>query len=392
MNKSNGEQHNTFKVLFIEDDEDDYVVIRDLLGEIERADFEIDWVPTYDEGIEMITHGEYDVCLLDYRLGARDGIGFLMERKSTPWTPPIIILTGMGEYGVDMEAMKTGAADYLVKDQINPALLERVIRYSVNRAETLEALRKTRSELEDRVKERTAEIEAACASLKRNSEKLKLFAYSIVHDLKNPATSVYGLTKRLVDLYGDQLPPKMKKYCSNIVQGAEQILSLVENINLLIATKESPLKIESLDLCSILEEIIEEFKDPIQARRISFRGPATVPSIRADRLSMARSLRNLIDNALKYGGKGLSNIEMDVKETEQYFIISVKDDGIGMNIKDTETIFDPFQRSVTSKGTEGTGLGLAILKEIAEKHKGDVWAQTGRGKGITFFVSISKNL
>ena len=83
---------------------------------------------------------------------------------------------------------------------------------------------------------------------------------------------------------------------------------------------------------------------------------------------------------------------MDVKETEQYFIISVKDDGIGMNIKDTETIFDPFQRSVTSKGTEGTGLGLAILKEIAEKHKGDVWAQTGRGKGITFFVSISKNL
>ena len=192
MNRSNGEEHNSFKVLFIEDDEDDYVVIRDLLGEIERADFEIDWVSTYDEGIEMITRGEYDVCLLDYRLGARDGIGFLMERKSSPWTPPIVILTGQGEYGVDMEAMKTGAADYLVKDQINPALLERVIRYSVNRAETMEALRKARSDLEDRVKERTAEIEAAYASLKRNSEKLKLFAYSIVHDLKNPLCIIFA--------------------------------------------------------------------------------------------------------------------------------------------------------------------------------------------------------
>lgn len=381
-----------FKVLLIEDDEDDYVFIRDLLEEIERVDFEIDWVSTYHAGMERITHGEYDVCLLDYRLGARDGIGFIMETKSSRLSVPIIILTGQREYSVDLEAMKTGAADYLVKDQINTDLLERVIRYSVNRAETTEALRKARSELEDRVKERTSELEAAYASLKKSSEKLKLFAYSIVHDLKNPAISVYGLTKRLMDNYGENLPPEMQQHFAHIMQGSEQIFMLVENINLLIATKESPIKIESLDLPAILEEIIGEFKEPLTARHISFQAPALVPTIRADRISLMRCLRNLIDNALRYGGEELSKIEMGIEETNHFFIIFVSDNGIGMKKEDTETIFDPFQRSITSKGTEGTGLGLAIVKEIAEKHKGDVWAQAGAERGMTIFMSISKDL
>ncbi len=387
----NNERH-YFKVLLIEDDEDDYVFIRDLLEEIERVNFELDWVSTYHEGMEKITCGEYDVCLLDYRLGARDGIGFLMEIRSSELTVPIVLLTGQREYGVDLEAMKTGAADYLVKDQINPDLLERVIRYSVNRAKTMEALRKVQSELEERVKERTAELEDAYASLKNSAEKLKLFAYSIVHDLKNPAVSVHRLSKRLTDIHEDHLSPKTKQYCAHIMRGAEQILLLVENINLLIATKESQITIESLDLQNILRDITEEYRDLIQARGISLHSPALFPSLRADRLSVIRCLRNLIDNALKYGGEGLSTIEMDITETERYFIISINDDGIGMNKEDTERVFDPFKRSITSKGTEGTGLGLAIVKEIAEKHKGDVWAQTGREKGITFFMSISKDL
>jgi signal transduction histidine kinase len=392
MRGLNDEQNPYFKVLLIEDDEDDYVLIQDVIEEIENGHFELDWVSTYQEGLEKITQVEYDVCLLDYRLGARNGIGFLMETKSYQLQVPIIILTGQRKYGVDLEAMKSGAADYLVKDQINPDLLERVIRYSVNRAKTTAALQQVQSELEDRVKERTAALEAAYASLKKSSEKFKLFAYSIIHDLKNPAISVYGLTKRLTDVHEDHLTPKMKQYCANIMLGAEQILSLVENINLLIATEESILKFEILDFSRILEDIMVEFKNPIRVRGISFRAPVSVPSIKADRLSMMRCLRNLIDNALKYGGDELTKIEMDLKETEQHFIISLKDDGVGMNKEDTETIFDPFYRSITSKGTEGTGLGLTIVKEIAEKHKGKVWARTGREKGITFYMSISKDL
>lgn len=392
MKGMKGERRTHFKVLLIEDDEDDYVFLRDLLEEIERVDFKLDWVSTYHEGMEKITRGEYDVCLLDYRLGAGDGIGFIMEAKSSRLSVPIIILTGQREYRVDLEAMKTGAADYLVKDQINPDLLERVIRYSVNRAETTEALRKAQSELEVRVKERTAELEAAYVSLKKSSEKLKLFAYSIVHDLKNPAISVYRLTKRLMDVYGDNLTPKMQQHCVHIMQGSEQIFILVENINLLIATKESPLEIERLDLASILEEILEEFRDPILAQGISFQGPTSIPSIRADRLSLIRCLRNLIDNALRYGGERLSKIKMGIEETNHHFIISVNDNGIGMKKEDTETIFDPFQRSITSKGIDGTGLGLAIVKEIAEKHKGDVWARADGERGVTFFMSISRDL
>ncbi len=392
LRKSAHKEHSYLKILLVEDDEDDYVFIRDLLSEIERVHVDLDWVSTYHEGMAKITGGQYDVCLLDYRLGAQDGIGFIAERKSAQSTVPIIILTGQRDYGVDVEAMKTGAADYLIKDQISPDLLERVIRYSVNRAKTTRALQKAQSELEARVKERTAELESAYDSLKKSSEKLKLFAYSIVHDLKNPAISIYGLTKRLIESHQDQLTPRMKQYGAHIMREAEQIVSLVEKINILIATGESPLKIERLDLSDIIADIFQEFKKPLGTRGISFRAPDAFPSVRADRLSVTRCLRNLIDNALKYGGQGMTAIEMDLQETEQSFIISVKDDGMGINASDTETIFDPFQRTINSKGTEGLGLGLAILKEIAEKHKGEVWAETGREKGITFFISISKDL
>ncbi len=381
-----------FKVLLVEDDEDDYVFIRDLLMEMEKADVDLDWVSTYHEGMAKITDRQYDVCLLDYHLGAQDGIAFIAEGQSTLLTVPIIILTGQGDYGVDVEAMRNGAADYLVKDQINPDLLERVIRYTVNRSKTTHALRKAKSELEVRVNERTAELESAYDSLKKSSQELKLFAYSTVHDLKSPAISVYGLTRRLIENFQDQLTPKTKQYVSHIMHGAEQILSLVEKINILIAAKESPLHIERLDPGDIIADIFQEFSQPIGARRISFKTPDSFPPIRADRLSLMRCLRNLIDNTLKYGGEELSTIELNLEEREQYFIISLRDDGIGMNASDTETIFDPFQRSISSKGTEGSGLGLAIVKEIAEKHKGGVWIQTGRKKGITFFMSISKDL
>lgn len=392
MKELNEEKYENFKILLIEDDEDDYVLIRDLLQDVEEKHFELHWVDKYEEGLENIINCGYDACLLDYRLGVDTGIGFIEEIKRANVTIPIIILTGQGGYGVDIKAMKMGAADYLVKDQLSGSLLERVIRYSINRANAVEELKKAQSELEDRVRERTAELEAAYDSLKKKNQDLKLFAYSVIHDLKNPAISVYGLTKRLSDICDAKLSSRINKYCTNILKGSEQILHLIQDINVLISTKESRLEIEDIELHKIIEEIMEEYQDIIDTKNITLVGPITECSIKADRLSMIRCLRNLIDNALKYGGEGLSRIEMDIQETEESFIISVSDDGIGMSSEDTENIFDPFQRSITSKGTQGAGLGLAIVKEIAEKHRGDVRAQNNTGKGVTFFISISKAL
>lgn len=265
---------------------------------------------------------------------------------------------------------------------------------------------KHRDHLEELVDERTNKLKRinellllaikerkqAEKELKESSERIKLFAYSVSHDLKGPSIGIYGLTKLLYKHYNEILDEKGKSYCHQILKASEQIAALVEQINVYISTKEAPLSIEKIKLKEILRMVREEFSTHLNIRQISWREPKYLPEVNADRFSILRVLRNLVDNALKYGGDDLSEIKIGYKESDQYHILSVKDDGVGLRGEDTKKIFRVFMRKITSKGTEGTGLGLAIVKEIAEKHKGKVWVKPGAKKGITFYISISKHL
>ena len=114
--------------------------------------------------------------------------------------------------------------------------------------------------------------------------------------------------------------------------------------------------------------------------------------MRLDKLSITRVMRNLVDNALKYGGEDLHEIRIGYRETDEFHVFSVHDDGVGLKTADDENIFGLFKREKTSQGIQGTGLGLAIVKEIAEQHGGKVWVEPGQEKGTTFSLSISKHL
>jgi PAS domain S-box-containing protein len=226
--------------------------------------------------------------------------------------------------------------------------------------------------------------------LKKSSEKIKLFAYSVSHDLKNPAIATYGLAKLLYKNYQEYLDEKGKNLCDQILKSSEQIAALAEKINFFISTKETTLSIERIKLKEILQMIREEFTVPLNLRQIKWREPEHLPEIKADRLAILRILRNFVDNALKHGGDHLSRIEIGYEESVGYHILSVTDDGKGLEKEETKRIFGWFER--TSGEVKGVGLGLAIVKEIVEQHKGEVWVeQPGPdNKGITFSISISK--
>ncbi|OGW19656.1 MAG: hypothetical protein A2072_01960 [Nitrospirae bacterium GWC1_57_7] len=121
------------RVLLVDDDEDDYIITRDLLAEVKGRQVAMDWVSTFDEAIAAIGRNSHDVYLLDYRLGARSGLELMRESLASGCKAPMILLTGQGDHDVDMEAMKAGAADYLVKSEINAYLLERSIRYAIEK-------------------------------------------------------------------------------------------------------------------------------------------------------------------------------------------------------------------------------------------------------------------
>ncbi len=236
------------------------------------------------------------------------------------------------------------------------------------------------------------DLKQAEEALQENTNKIKLFAYSISHDLKGPAFSIHGLTKRLSRLYGNILDEKGTTYCDQIVKASEQIVGLAENINVYISTKEAPITIENVNLKNLFQMVRDEIAPQLSIRKLKWSQPDYLPEIKADKLAIVRVIRNLVDNALKYGGDELSEIKIGYQESDDSHILSVMDDGIGLKTEDSKEIFDTFKRTQTSRGIEGAGLGLAIVKEIAERHAGKTWMKPGSERGINFSVSISKNL
>lgn len=122
-----------WRVLLVDDDPDDQVLIRDIVRTMGCA---FDWADRYDTGLERLAQCQYDVCLIDYRLGDRDGLVFIRENLARGCQVPMILLTGQGDLRIDMQAMEAGAVDYLEKGHVDLAILERSIRYAIDRKQT----------------------------------------------------------------------------------------------------------------------------------------------------------------------------------------------------------------------------------------------------------------
>lgn len=157
------------RVLLIEDDPDDYILTRDLLSDVPGGKLDLEWARDFDAGLEALKRCEHDVCLLDHRLGKGDGLKILRDRACQGCRAPVILLTGLGDRELALQALDAGAADYLVKDKIDAFALERSIRYALQQ-------KKHADELEQKVADRTAELQRLNAELRSSEERYRLIA------------------------------------------------------------------------------------------------------------------------------------------------------------------------------------------------------------------------
>ncbi|MBI4772732.1 MAG: GAF domain-containing sensor histidine kinase [Deltaproteobacteria bacterium] len=234
------------------------------------------------------------------------------------------------------------------------------------------------------------ELQQKIQRLEELNETVTLFAYAVSHDLKNPSLATHGLTRLLKKRCYDVLDQKSREYCDQILRATESIVTLLDELNAYVKAKEAPLRDEPFPLEDLLDELHNEFSQRLEKGNVLLNRSTCVGNIKGDKSQFLRMLRNLIDNALKYGGKGLTEISVTHEENEDTHVLYVHDNGIGMASKDIEHLFRPFHRLEASKDIEGTGLGLAIVKELTERHGGTVSVESEPGKGASFRISIPK--
>lgn len=228
--------------------------------------------------------------------------------------------------------------------------------------------------------------------LKKHSKRIRLFAYSVAHDLKNPSIAIRGLAERLRTKCPELTHEQIAVYCDRILQSSQQIEELVNTINIFLSTKEETINPEAISIQELFETIRQEFSSRLNLKEINLSDCQSCSCIQGDRIALLRVLRNFVDNSLKYGGERLSEIRLEYKEMTGHHVITVQDNGVGIGKNEARNIFAPFERKSTSRGISGTGLGLAIVREVAKQHNGSVWVEQDAKGGVKFCFSISKKL
>lgn len=368
------------KVLLVEDDEDDYVFTRDLLAEIGAGRFEVDWCQTYETGLDHLIEGSADVCLLDFRLGARTGLELLRDARSQRSNIPIILMTGLSDAEVDLEAMRSGAADYLVKGEIKASLLERSIRYALQQ-------RRAEEERIRLVREQEARLQAEAANQAKDQ-----FLAMVSHELRTPLSAVLGW----VSLLGTgKLDPEARERALKIIErNAKAQAQIIDDLLDIARIVNGTLRLQprEVDLAQVVEKAVEAIHPQAESRSIRILSELDHPlqMVQGDSDRLLQVVSNLLSNAVKFTPEG-GTVEIRLRREGELARLTVKDSGRGISPEFLPQVFERFRQAPESEGARqgGLGLGLAIVRHLVERHGGTIAAESpGEGLGATFTVIL----
>ncbi len=259
-----------------------------------------------------------------------------------------------------------------------------ILRDITESKEAERKLRELNTELEQRVAERTAELE------NRNRE-LETFTYSVSHDLKAPLRGIDGYSRLLLEDHYENLDAEGRNFLE-IIRGASQQMSrLIDDLLDYSRMERRPLKSGTVDIGSLVDSVLFEKREEIKTLGADVKVSVPFETIRGDADGLALALRNYVDNALKFSDpSGKPEIEIGGEETRRSWRIWVRDTGIGFDMSFHDRIFGIFQRLHRPEDYQGTGVGLAIVKKAVERMGGRTWAESVPGEGSTFFLEVPK--
>lgn len=370
------------RILLIEDDEDDYLITRRLLSTIYAERMTLDWAQTYEAGLALLKPCQHDVCLLDYRLGARNGIELLRAICAESFQIPIILMTGQGDREIDIEATRVGAADYLLKGQTDAALLERAIRYSIQHKQSEAARRQLREEREAR------------ALAEEANRARDAFLAMVTHELRSPLNAILGWAQILLRQPADEA--MTRHALEAIEQSARTQSHLIEDLldTARITSGKLRLEVRPVVLDQVIAAALAVVSPAAEAKNIAVQVSVDehINVISGDPARLQQIIWNLLSNAIKFTPAG-GRVSVTLERADPHARITVSDSGKGISPEFLPRLFEQFsQEPDQTQGTRrksGLGLGLALARHLTELHGGTIEAASaGRGQGATFTLNF----
>lgn len=341
---------------------------------------------------------DIDVLLLDFRLPGMSAIEALKEiRQERALELPVILTTGQGTEEIALQAVKLGAADYIVKSENYLFRLPFAVENSFYRAQSVreqnalreseERVRQLNASLERRVAERTVQLEEV-------NKQLESFSYSISHDLRAPLRHIHGF----IDLLRQDLPETstetVRRYLDTIQQSAVRMGELIDDILDFSRNSRAELRVAPVALAGLVDEVRTSLEPDLKNRSVQWE-ISSLPSVQADHPTLRQAVLNLLSNALKYSrtrNPAVIEVSCKASPTADEWIFCVRDNGVGFDMRYAEKLFGVFQRLHPDNLFEGTGIGLANVRRIIERHGGRVWAEGQVDKGAAFYFALPKHV
>ncbi|MGK2233019.1 MAG: two-component system sensor histidine kinase/response regulator [Colwellia sp.] len=363
------------RVLLVEDDEDDFILTSEYLNQLTSHSFEIDWVTNPTEALEQLNLGKHDICLLDYQLGAYNGLTVLEKASEDGCSIPIIMLTGQSDEALDQSALAAGAVDYLVKSEMTTARFARAIRYAL-----------ARQEIEN---ERLERINAET----QNQSKDRFLAH-LSHELRTPLTSILGYTEILLN---SNKAPHAESELNIILNNGQHLLGLLNNVLDLskIAVGKLEYNFSTINVDSFIADIfcLMQVHAADKGLILKMHAKNALPlQIYSDPVRLRQVLINLIHNGIKFTETGQITLTIWTEFINEQELIkfSVADTGQGIPEQMLGNIFKPFEQveDFISRKEQGAGLGLSICTELIQHMGGSITVNSVVNQGSEFVFSV----